>query len=371
MKKRTLLRAMVVAVLVILISGSGTAIAMDKSVAITVDGEQHSIRTFATTVAGALSSAGFEAGEHDAVAPSADSSVADGSAIVLKRGRLLTLQIDKETREVWTQALTLADALDELDMRVKPEEMSLPHSTPIPLEGLEVELNISKLVQLIDGGGEMVELSTNATTVEELLESEGLALEQQDSVEPPLVTELENGLLVEITRTRSEEQTEEREIEPELEEIEDPEILEGEEEVEEEGVPGVELVTYRVVTVNGAETEREEISVETITESEPRIVRIGTKEPEVPEIDDEEVWDRLAQCESTGNWQIISSNGLYYGGLQFGLPTWNAYGGGEYATYPNEATREQQIAVAIKLRDANGGRYNSWPHCASQLGLPQ
>ncbi|ASO18318.1 uncharacterized protein YabE (DUF348 family) [Actinoalloteichus hoggarensis] len=371
MKRRTLLRAMVIAVLAILISGSGTAIAMDKAVAITVDGERQSIRTFATTVAGALASAGFEAGAHDAVAPSVDTAVADGSSIVLKRGRLLTLQINRETEEAWTQALTLGEALEELGMRVDDDEMSLPRDTPIPLEGLSVELDISKLVQIVDGGGEMMQLATNEHTVGDLLAAEGLALEDEDSVTPSLDTELENGLLIEITRTRTEEETEEREIPFEIQEEDDPELPVGETEIDEEGVPGIELVTYRVVTVNGEQTERTEISAETITEPEPRKVRNGTKEPEVPDVGDTEVWERLAQCESTGNWQIVSANGLYYGGLQFSLPTWNAYGGGEYATYPNEASKEQQIAVAIKLRDANGGRYNSWPHCASQLGLPR
>ena len=33
----------------------------------------------------------------------------------------------------------------------------------------------------------------------------------------------------------------------------------------------------------------------------------------------EAMWDRIAQCESTGNWSINSGNG-YYGGLQFDSP---------------------------------------------------
>ncbi len=81
------------------------------------------------------------------------------------------------------------------------------------------------------------------------------------------------------------------------------------------------------------------------------------------------MWDQLAGCESGGNWAINTGNG-YYGGLQFNLETWAAYGGGAYATYPNEATREEQIAIATKVRDANGGTYGSWPACAAELGLP-
>ena len=38
------------------------------------------------------------------------------------------------------------------------------------------------------------------------------------------------------------------------------------------------------------------------------------------------VWDRIAQCESGGNWHINTGNG-YYGGLQFSAGTWRAAGG--------------------------------------------
>ena len=82
----------------------------------------------------------------------------------------------------------------------------------------------------------------------------------------------------------------------------------------------------------------------------------------------ETVWDRVAQCESGGNWSINTGNG-YYGGLQFSYGTWLAYGGGAYAPTANLATREQQIAIATKVRDARGG-YGDWPACARSLGLP-
>lgn len=79
------------------------------------------------------------------------------------------------------------------------------------------------------------------------------------------------------------------------------------------------------------------------------------------------VWDDLARCESGGNWAIDSGNG-YYGGLQFSHETWHNYGGGEFADYPHEATREEQIIVAERLRAARG--YAPWPACRAELGLP-
>lgn len=81
------------------------------------------------------------------------------------------------------------------------------------------------------------------------------------------------------------------------------------------------------------------------------------------------VWERLAQCESSGDWAVDSGNG-YSGGLQFDADTWVGYGGTEFAPRAHLATREEQILVATRVRDARGG-YGSWPSCAAKLGLPQ
>ncbi len=78
------------------------------------------------------------------------------------------------------------------------------------------------------------------------------------------------------------------------------------------------------------------------------------------------VWDRLAQCESGGNWAINTGNG-YFGGLQFLGSTWNAYGGRELAARADLATREQQIVVAERIHDDVG--YGAWPACSRRLGL--
>ena len=60
------------------------------------------------------------------------------------------------------------------------------------------------------------------------------------------------------------------------------------------------------------------------------------------------MWDRIAQCESTGNWSINSGNG-YYGGLQFDIQTWLGAGGGDFAQRADLATREEQITVANRV----------------------
>ncbi|CAL9662600.1 transglycosylase family protein [Streptomyces sp. enrichment culture] len=81
---------------------------------------------------------------------------------------------------------------------------------------------------------------------------------------------------------------------------------------------------------------------------------------------DVETWDKVAACESTDDWDINTGNG-YYGGLQFTQSTWEAFGGTRYAPRADLATKDQQIAVAEKVLDAQGP--GAWPVCSQRAGL--
>jgi hypothetical protein len=78
------------------------------------------------------------------------------------------------------------------------------------------------------------------------------------------------------------------------------------------------------------------------------------------------VWDRVAQCESGGNWSINTGNG-YYGGLQFSDRTWDGFGGERYAATANRATKAQQITIAQKVLAVQGP--GAWPTCSVRAGL--
>jgi LysM repeat protein len=77
------------------------------------------------------------------------------------------------------------------------------------------------------------------------------------------------------------------------------------------------------------------------------------------------IWDKIAACESGGNWAINTGNG-FYGGLQFTQSTWAAYGGTAYAARADLASRSAQIAVAQKVQASQG--WGAWPVCSYQAG---
>lgn len=73
-------------------------------------------------------------------------------------------------------------------------------------------------------------------------------------------------------------------------------------------------------------------------------------------------WDAIAQCESSGNWHTNTGNG-YYGGLQFSMSTWQAYGG---QGNPADASRAEQIRVAERVKAGQG--IGAWPVCGKYAG---
>lgn len=94
----------------------------------------------------------------------------------------------------------------------------------------------------------------------------------------------------------------------------------------------------------------------------PKLIRQPTR---LPEVSGGGVWDRLAQCESGGNWHHTGSR--FSGGLQFLPSTWRAAGGIRYAPTAAQATREQQITIAQSWLARTS--WSQWPACSRRLGL--
>jgi resuscitation-promoting factor RpfB len=367
--KKTVLKATLASILVTLIGGGAAAIAMNKSVTVEIDGKAQEVNTYADTVGEVLEDEGLDVGAHDALSPSPAASINDGGTIVLQRGRQLTMTIDGEQKEFWVRATTVGDALKQLNLPAEGAWLSEDLDSSVPLEGMALEMKTVKNITFFDGGNAPAPIKTNAVTVGELLEELKLTLGAEDTVTPGADVKVTDGAEVRITRNGVTVINQTEVVEPPVQEIEDPNADEGTEVVVDPGAPGERIATYRITIKNGEETAREEIGAKVTVEAKPKVVKVGTKEPPVPVIPDGEVWDRLAQCEAGGNWHINTGNG-YYGGLQFNDGTWDANGGELYADYAHQATREQQIAIATKVRDNRGG-YGAWPGCAKKLGLPR
>jgi hypothetical protein len=78
-------------------------------------------------------------------------------------------------------------------------------------------------------------------------------------------------------------------------------------------------------------------------------------------------WTALAFCESSNRHDYPPVSGGYSGLLMFHYATWNGYGGQEYAPQAWQASRAQQIEIALRLWRARG--FQPWPGCRAKLGF--
>jgi uncharacterized protein YabE (DUF348 family) len=358
--KKRFLKATIMAILFSATGGAAMAVAMDKDVTVDVDGHDAHIRTYDQTVGAVLKDAGYVVGPHDSMSPSPNAPVTDGGKIMLQRGRLVRLTVDGVQQDQWTRATTVGDALRELNVNTAGAWMSTGADSQIPLGGMAMQVRTPKPVTILDGAAGPRQVTTTDATIGDLLHEQNISLGPNDAVSPSLSLPIKAGMQISISRNGTSIITVTQTITPPVQTIQDPTMNEGTQTVTNPGTPGEETVTYRVTKHNGVETDRVQLSVQITTQAVAKVVRVGTKQ-----LPGDAVWDRIAQCESGGNWSIDTGNG-YYGGLQFNEATWLSNGGGQYAQYPNQASKSQQIAIADRVRAARG--YEPW-QCAYEIGL--
>ncbi|WP_305058963.1 resuscitation-promoting factor [Actinomycetospora soli] len=351
----------VAAALIAVAAGGSTAVALDKEVTVTVDGVDQVVHTFSGTVAGALASGDIEVGPADQMSPSPTASIRDGDRLVVNHSRQVNLVVDGKPQTITTTATTVAEALGQLGMPTQALAASAPLGSLIPSSGMNLAVQLPKNVTFTDGGNAPQQLSTTASSVQEFLAQRGLQMGPLDTVN---AGDLVNGAAITVVRNATTQVTETQPIAPPMQTIEDATMDAGTTKVDQPGQAGEQVQTFTVNTTNGKETGRTAAGAPTVTKAPVGgVMRKGTKKAG-PAIGSTAKWDRMAKCEAGGDWNINTGNG-YYGGLQFDRQTWNAYGGGQYAPRADLASREEQIAVAEKVRDARGG-YGAWPVCGKK-----
>ena len=374
-KKRSLLTALV-ALVVLAVAGTTVGYAaVSKNVTLSIDGKTREVHTLSGNVRDLLASQHIDVGSHDVVAPSLDSEIGDDSRIAVRYGRPLAVNLDGEKGTYWTTATTVRGALNQLDLRFFGADYSSSRSAAIDREGMALRIATPKKLTLKIAGDKQQKRNVSAITVRGVLGKLHVGYDKNDKVTPKLDSFVKDGDKVVFTKvTKRKVRDGHQKIGFDTVEREDDSMTQGETSTVREGRPGVRDVTYRVVTHNGHVVKKVVLKSKVLRAPVSRIVHVGTKPKPEPQPEPQpapaaapnyssgsSVWDRIAACESGGNWAANTGNG-YYGGLQFSLGTWQAYGG---SGRPDQNSREQQIAVAERVRAAEGG-YGAWPVCGAR-----
>jgi resuscitation-promoting factor RpfB len=365
---KSILAVLIAAVVLSLAGTTYGYSALSNKVTLSLDGETQTVSSMGDTVEEVLESEGIAVGEHDVVAPGLDENVADGSRITVRFGRPLELSVDGQARTYWVTSTDVKSALAEIGRRFLGAELSASRGADIDRTGMSLSVVTPKRVTVTVGRQAAKNRQIAGFSVLDVLEKLGADVDKNDIVRPSRSAKVREGMKIVLIKVSTKKQSIDGEAIPySTIEKQDSSMYEGDEVVEREGVDGLRDVTYRLVFRNGELFAKQVLAQKVLREPVSAIVRVGTKEHAAANFaGGSSVWDSLAKCESGGNWAINTGNG-YYGGLQFSLGTWQAYGG---SGLPSNNSREEQIRIATKVRDASGG-YGAWPHCASVLGLPR
>ncbi|MGW7682097.1 transglycosylase family protein [Kribbella sp. NPDC054772] len=361
------------------VAGGSVAYAVkSKTVSVSVDGQVRKVHTFGSTVADALKAEKVQTGDHDLVAPAPDSKLKDGQEISVQYGRQLTVNADGAKKAYWTTAASVNEALADLGLRYDGAQLSTSRSAPLGRQGLELTVTTPKTVQIVHQG-KTVTIKSLAGTVGQALTQAKIAWDADDRITPAAATPLKLGVnKVGFVQVLQKTVTKNEAIAHGTDKTESATLLEGTTKTTTKGTDGAKAVTYLYTFLDGKLSTTKVVGSKLVTKAVDEEVLVGTKpKPTTPTTTTtgttdttptpsggSGAWDRIAACESGGNWAANTGNG-YYGGLQFDHGTWAAYGGTAYASNANGASKAQQISIAEKVKADRGG-YGAWPVCGKK-----
>ncbi|WP_311213185.1 MULTISPECIES: transglycosylase family protein [unclassified Arthrobacter] len=363
---------LVVAALVV---GVVAFVGNNKTVTLNVDGKVSSIQTFGGTVDQVVKAAKVELKDADRVSPALDARVDNGSVVNINLAKAVSIELDGARKTVNTNAPDVAALVSELGV-ASSSEVSQPKEASLEVTGSFVSISTPKTISVVADGKD-TSTTTTAADVATVLKDTGITVGANDRISQPGNAPIVQDMVIKVSRVDTSKTAEATEEVPfESVKTETAELFKGEEKVTQEGVAGSLVKKFKLVMVDGREASRALVSSDVTTKPVTEKVSVGTKARPVATpakaaatssgptgAPNEGMWDRIAQCESGGNWSINSGNG-YYGGLQFSSPTWLANGGGAYAPNASLATKAQQIDIANRLYAKNGLRDWGCAHAA-------
>ena len=352
-------------VLVALVLGLVAFVGNNKTVTLNVDGKMSSVQTFGGTVGQVVKGANLELQTSDRVTPAADSHVQDGSVINVNLAKAVKVSLDGAERTINTTAPTVEGLVTELGV-ASASELSVPKDAQLSVSGSFVSISTPKTVSIV-ADGKAAKTTTTAADVSQLLADAGITLGASDRVSQPGNAPVVNDMVIKVSRVDVSKTADVTEAVPfETLTTEDAAMTKGEKKVTQRGVAGSINKSFKLVLVDGREASRTLVAQSVSTQPVTEKVTVGTKPKAAaaeaggantgaaaPAMMNEAMWDKIAQCESGGNWSINSGNG-YYGGLQFDVRTWLGSGGGAYAPNAAGASKAQQIDIANRVYAQRG-----------------
>lgn len=248
------------------------------TVDISHDGETQTVKTHSDTVADLFEEIGVVVGEHDKLSNRMNEAIEDGMEIDIQTANHVLITIDDTTHEFHTTAETLEELFQEENISFSERDI-VSHDLTHPINDKFVFVATTAREMTINDGGEDVTIWSTGEAVSELLQKNDVILDELDRV--LLGNEDNDEPALTIVRVEKELKEFEETIPFKEEQQEDPTLEKGKTKVLTEGKEGLRVETRELTLENGEEADSVVVDEEVVTESENRVIAIGTKEPEI------------------------------------------------------------------------------------------
>lgn len=246
-------------------------------VTLQVDGQPHTLTTYARTVDELLDRAGVEHDRNDEVVPAPATQLRDGMVVEVVHAREVTLLIGGESRTVLVTALSVDDVIDQIARRqgVTGRSIVRPSRLTAVTSGMTIEV-LNPVGVTVVADGKTSEVVTDAPTVAGVLQRLDLALDGDDRVTPEAGTAVAAGMRIVVERVDVTRETREETVPYPTEERTTDDLDAGETREVQPGRDGIDEVTEKVTVIDGVEMLREVVARETVVAPQTRIVEVGT-----------------------------------------------------------------------------------------------
>jgi uncharacterized protein YabE (DUF348 family) len=242
-----------------------------------IDGEEElSIKTRKDTVQEVLEEQEVSYIKEDAITPSLNTTIEDGTKIVIKRAVDITIEADDKTFNLLTPVEDVAAAIRQAGLTLGEEDDITP-SLDEKLKN-KMKIVVTRAVPCyIEVDGEKVDLLTTVLTVQEAIQEAQISLGDMDKISPSLEESIEEDTIIKIIRVTEETKTIEEDIDFKTIKQNASDMNKGTTKVVKNGEKGIKEKEVKITYEDGEEVNREVLEEKVIKEPVDKVIKVGTK----------------------------------------------------------------------------------------------
>lgn len=247
-----------------------------KNITLDADGKTIELKTHAATVQDALAQHDIEIGSHDAVSPSADTSITDGMAIDWTQANPVSINMNDDSTTIWTTESSVENVLADAGVELTDHDSVNPSLDSEV--GAESEITIDKAFQItLKDGKKSTKVWSTSTTIADFLKNEKIKLSELDRIESDKEELLMPKSVVSIVRVEKTSNVVEETTDFDVKTRSDNNLLKGREKIVKKGAKGKVRKRFEIVKENGKEVSRKLIAQHVVAHPKTKVVSVGSK----------------------------------------------------------------------------------------------